>query len=188
MSKKTASADLVVKGAIATQPQITTIWTKTMHDYIFATFLYVAMFCFICCLRYQPNHTGTIANNEPQPADMNQVFTTESEQKAEPTNAVTLNALAIADHWDEPTKVIEPEAVKVVEPEPLKIANTLNEEKLTLRQCRAVIREINKGLPKLDRIRQKINGKDAPADWLRGQIARYLETHPHETMAMEEIR
>jgi hypothetical protein len=50
-----------------------------------------------------------------------------------------------------------------------------------------VIREINKGLPKQDRIRQKINGKDAPADWLRGQIARYLETHPDETMAMEEI-
>jgi hypothetical protein len=63
---------------------------------------------------------------------MNQVFTTESEQKAEPTNAVTENALAIADHWDEPTKVIEPEAVKVVEPEPLKIANTLNFEKITL--------------------------------------------------------
>ncbi|MBD0364270.1 MAG: hypothetical protein ICV55_16120 [Coleofasciculus sp. C3-bin4] len=175
------------EGAIATQPQMTTIWTKTMHDYIFATFLYVAMFCFICCLRYQPNHTGTIANNEPQPADMNQVFTTESEQKAEPTNAVTENALAIADYWDEFTKVIEPEAVKVVEPEPLKIANTLNLEKLTLRQCRAVIREINKGLPKQDRIRQKINGKDAPVDWLRSQITRYLETHPVEAMAMEEL-
>jgi hypothetical protein len=51
-----------------------------------------------------------------------------------------------------------------------------------------VIREINKGLPKQDRIRQKINGKDAPADWLRGQIARYLETHPTQAMAMEEIR
>jgi hypothetical protein len=63
----------------------------------------------------------------------------------------------------------------------------VNPSKLTLRQCRAVIREINKGLPKLDRIRQKINGKDAPADWLRGQIARYLEVHPSLAMAVEEV-
>jgi hypothetical protein len=176
-----------VKGALATQPQFTTIWTKTMHDYIFATFLYVAMFCFICCLRYQPNHTGTIANNEPQPADMNQVFTTESEQKAEPTKGLIEDALTVPDYWDEPTKIIEPETVKTVESEPLKTASTLNYEKLTLRQCRAVIREINLSIPRADRIRQKINGKDAPADWLRGQIARYLEAHPTFVMTMEEV-
>jgi len=158
-----------------------------MHDYIFATFLYVAMFCFICCLRYQPNHTGTIANNEPQPADMNQVFTTESEQKAEPTKAVTENALATADHWDEPTQVIEPETTKEVEPEPLKTASTLTFGKLTIRQCRAVIREINKGLPKANRIRLKINGKDAPVAWLRSQITRHLETHPVDVEALEEL-
>jgi hypothetical protein len=59
--------------------------------------------------------------------------------------------------------------------------------KLTLRQCRAVIREINKSLPKLDRIRQKINGLDAPADWLRSQIVRYLEAHPSIAIAVEEL-
>jgi hypothetical protein len=158
-----------------------------MHDYIFATFLYVAMFCLICCLRYQPNHTGTIANNEPQPADMNQVFTTESEQKAEPTKGLIEDALTVPDYWDEPTKIIEPETVKTVESEPLKTASTLNYEKLTLRQCRAVIREINLGLPELDRIRQKINGKDAPADWLRSQIVCYLEAHPSIAIAVEEL-
>jgi hypothetical protein len=50
-----------------------------------------------------------------------------------------------------------------------------------------VIREINKGLPKPDRIRQKINGKDAPADWLRIQIARQLEAQPASAMALEEV-
>jgi len=50
-----------------------------------------------------------------------------------------------------------------------------------------VIREINLSIPRADRIRQKINGKDAPADWLRGQIARYLEAHPTFVMTMEEV-
>jgi hypothetical protein len=50
-----------------------------------------------------------------------------------------------------------------------------------------VIRFINQGLPKQDRIRQKINGKDAPTNWLRSQIARYLEAHPTFAMAFEEV-
>jgi hypothetical protein len=50
-----------------------------------------------------------------------------------------------------------------------------------------VIREINKGLPKEERIRQKINGKDAPTDWLRGQIARYLEAQPATAMANDVV-
>ncbi len=74
-----------------------------------------------------------------------------------------------------------------VEAKSVKAVGTLNHSKLTLRQCRAVIREINKNLPKLDRIRQKLNGKDAPADWLRSQIARYLEAHPALAIAMEEM-
>jgi hypothetical protein len=49
-----------------------------------------------------------------------------------------------------------------------------------------VIREINKGLAKEDRIRQKINGKDVPTDWLRVQIARQLEAHSASVMALEE--
>jgi hypothetical protein len=161
-----------------------------MQDAIFATFLYVAMFCLVCCLRYKFGNTATIAtiNKEQKPAaDMHQVSTTEPEQKTEPANAVTEDTLAIPDPWDEPTEVIEPETVKTVESEPLKTASTLNYEKLTLRQCRAVIREINKSLPKADRIRQKINGLDAPADWLRGQIARYLENNPAAVIAMEEL-
>jgi hypothetical protein len=162
-----------------------------MQDFLFATFLYVAMICFVCCLRYQSSRTATVATeaDEPQPADINQVFKTESEQKAEPTNGLIKDTLTAPDYWDEPTKIIEPdvETVKAVESEPLKAVNTLNFEKLTLRQCRAVIREINLSLPKADRIRQKINGKDAPVGWLRGQIARYLETHPAAVMAMEEL-
>jgi hypothetical protein len=74
-----------------------------------------------------------------------------------------------------------------VEEEVLLKAGTQDTSKLTLRQCRAVIREINKGLPKVDRIRQKINGKDAPTDWLRGQIARYLEIHPTRANSVAEV-
>ncbi|MFB2917189.1 hypothetical protein [Aerosakkonema funiforme] len=48
-------------------------------------------------------------------------------------------------------------------------------EKLTLRQCRAIIRSLNTTLPKSDRIRLKINGKDAPTSWLRSQIRKHLE-------------
>jgi len=161
-----------------------------MQDAIFATFLYVAMFCWVCCLRYKPGNTATIAtiNKEQKPAaDMHQVSTTEPEQKTEPANAVTEDTLTTPNHWDEPTEVIEPETALAVEPEPLNTANTLNEEKLTLRQCRDVIREINLSLPKADRIRQKINGLDAPVGWLRGQITRYLENNPAAVIAMEEL-
>jgi hypothetical protein len=161
-----------------------------MLDFLFDTFLYVAMICFVCCLRYKPSHTATIAtiNNEQKPAaDIHQVSTTEPEQKTEPANALTEDTLATPNHWDEPTEVIEPETALAVEPEPLNTANTLNEEKLTLRQCRDVIREINKSLPKADRIRQKINGKDASVGWLRGQITRYLENNPAAVIAMEEL-
>jgi len=145
-----------------------------MQDIIFATFLYAAMICFVCCLRYQPSCAKTVATDitdlpteEPQQADINPAHTRVLEQKLEPA------------------QVIDP--VVNVESERLLAVGTLDPSKLTLRQCRAVIREINTGLPKEDRIRQKINGKDAPADWLRGQITRYLETHPTKVMAVEEV-
>ncbi len=154
-----------------------------MQDIMFATVLYVAMTCFVCCLRYQPNFTATVAidttdllTDEPQPVDINPALTDEPEQMLESAPALVKNTLA---------PVIEP----VVEADDKLLLNigTLDSSKLTLRQCRAVIRFINQDLPKEDRIRQKINGKDAPANWLRGQIARYLEAHPAQTMAFEEV-
>jgi hypothetical protein len=194
-----------------------------MFDFLFATFLYAAMICFVCCLRYQPSCAATIptdtyhlAADEPQAADINQVFTTESEMKPEAGNAVIeteLNLqLPVSQSIKDASEAEDSQltslstgyggsdfgvsaAVELVETQSnagLTLKASLNTvpdpSKLTLRQCRAVIREINKGLPKLDRIRQKINGLDAPADWLRGQIARYLDTHPDKAMAMEEIR
>jgi len=229
-----------------------------MLDFLFATFLYAAIFCFVCCLRYQPNgavkiatDTAYLPKDEPQPAFLNQVWTTEPEQKPEAANALIEQEAGVqgagckgervslvqkspaAMPWSEaeqglqsPTSLSclqtegvqspsvcppappspaplplfeeslaasdgpyktaqseEPvvEIVKAVESEPVKAVGTLNPSKLTLRQCRAVIREINKGLPKQDRIRQKINGKDAPADWLRSQIAHHegSPTHQH---------
>jgi hypothetical protein len=66
-----------------------------MFDFLFATFLYSAIFCFVCCLRYQPNGAVKMATDmphlpkdEPQPASLNQVSTTEPEQKPESANAL----------------------------------------------------------------------------------------------------
>jgi hypothetical protein len=133
--------------------------------------------------------TANLPTDEPQPADMQQVSTTEPEQKPESANALIEESLAASDGSYKTAQSEEPvvETLKAVESEPVKAVGTLNPSKLTVRQCRAVIREINKGLPKLDRIRQKINGLDAPTDWLRVQIARHLETHPDEVTAMEEV-
>jgi hypothetical protein len=168
-----------------------------MQDIIFATMLYVAMICFVCCLRYQPTSTATVATNssdlptdESQPADINQVFTTQPEMKPEAENAVieteTSLQLPVTDSIKDASEAGDSQSTS------LSIGHSslntvLDPSKLTLRQCRAVIREINKGLPKVDRIRQKINGKDAPADWLRSQIGRHLEAHPTTAITLEAV-
>ena len=148
-----------------------------MQDVLFATFLYSAILSFVCCLPYQPicaksvaTDTTNLPTEELQQADINPAPTGEIEQKLEPDSALIEETLAAKDGFYEPAQIIEP--VEAVEKEPLREVTTQDTSKLTLRQCRAVIREINKGLPKEERIRQKINGKDAPTDWLRGQIAR----------------
>jgi hypothetical protein len=177
--------------------QLDTLRIKTMQDIMFATVLYVAMICFVCYLRYQPTSTATVATSstdlptdEPQPADINQVFTTQPEMKPEAENAVieteTSLQLPVTDSIKNASEAGDSQSTS------LSIGHSslntvLDPSKLTLRQCRAVIREINKGLPKQDRIRQKINGLDAPADWLRSQIVRYLEAHPSIAIAVEEL-
>lgn len=100
----------------------------------------------------------------------------------ESTESIAMNTVDIssADSSTEPLyKInINPEHTTFKSPELEQI------EKLTLRQCRAVIRFLNTTLPKgdreavlRDRIRLKINGKDAPTSWLRFQIKKYLEEH-----------
>ena len=167
-----------------------------MFDFLFATFLYAAILCFVCCLRYQPScavkmvtDTPHLPKDEPQPASLNQVWTTEPEQKPEAANALIEESLAASDDSYKTAQSEEPvvETLKAVESKPVKAVATLDPSKLTLRQCRAVIREINKGLAKQDRIRQKINGKDAPADWLRSQIAHHLEAQPASTMTNDVV-
>jgi hypothetical protein len=167
-----------------------------MQDVLFATFLYSAILSFVCCLRYQPicaksvaTDTTNLPTEELQQADINPAPTGEIEQKLEPDSALIEETLAAKDGFYEPAQIIEPvkEAVEAVEKEPLREVTTQDTSKLTLRQCRAVIREINKGLPKEDRIRQKINGKDAPVDWLLLQIARHLEEKPATAQALEVV-
>jgi hypothetical protein len=168
-----------------------------MQDIMFATVLYVAMICFVCCLRYQPTCAVTVATDiadlptdEPQPVNINPALTDEPEFLPEAANALieteTNSHLPVSQYIKDASEAEDIQLTSLVTGHGSRNI-VLDPSKLTLRQCRAVIREINKGLPKQDRIRQKINGKDAPADWLRGQIARYLETHPAEVMAMEEV-
>jgi len=168
-----------------------------MQDIMFATFLYAAIICFVCCLRYQPScavkiatKTANLPTDEPQPADINQVSTTEPEQKPEPTNTLIETEASL----QLPVTPYIKDVSEAKDSQPTSLSSdhsseniVLDPSKLTLRQCRAVIREINKGLPKVDRIRQKINGKDAPADWLRSQIARHLETHPAPAITLEQV-
>jgi len=180
--EETASAELESEwGTRYTKsPFLTTqnIRFKTMQDFFFATFVYVAMICFVCYLRYQPSLATTVATDiadlptdEPQQVDINPAPIAEPEQKLEPTHALIEDTLVSSTLWSKPTQVTEP--VVSVDSQRLLDVGTQDTSKLTLRQCRAVIREINKSLPKEDRIRQKINGKDAPINWLRSQIARY---------------
>jgi hypothetical protein len=168
-----------------------------MQDTMFATVLYIAMICFVCCLRYQPSSATTVTTDttdlpteEPQPVNINSALTHEPEKKSEAADALIETEinfqLPVAQYIKETSEPEDSQQTSLsTGHDSLNIV--VNPSKLTLRQCRAVIREINKGLPKLDRIRQKINGKDAPADWLRGQIARYLEVHPSLAMAVEEV-
>jgi hypothetical protein len=166
-----------------------------MFDIMFATFLYAAMICFICCLRYQPSCTTTVVTNlsdlpasTPQPSDMNQALIHEPEQNAEPANALIATEINLDLPVIQHILDVSEDSQPISSVTGIDSLNTVPDpSKLTLRQCRAVIREINKGLPKQDRIRQKINGKDAPADWLRSQIARYLEVHPSIAIAVEEL-
>jgi hypothetical protein len=169
---------------------------KTMQDVLFATFLYSAILSFVCCLRYQPSCAKTaerttqeLPTDEQNQADINPVHTLELSPKLEPDSALIEETLGAKDGFYEPAQIKDQvlEAVEAVEKEPLREVTTQDTSKLTLRQCRAVIREINKGLPKEDRIRQKINGKDAPADWLLLQIARHLEAQPATAIALEVV-
>ncbi len=166
-----------------------------MQDFLFATFLYAAMICFVCCLRYQSSSAATIPTDtrhlpasEAQPASLNQVWTTEPEQKPESANTLieteTSLQLPVTPYIKDVSEDSQPIS-SVTGQDSLQMV--FDASKLTLRQYRAVIREINKGLAKQDRIRQKINGLDAPADWLRSQIVRYLEAHPSIAIAVEEL-
>lgn len=90
-----------------------------------------------------------------------------------------LHALA---EWEAESAIAQnPDQSKETQPQSIKTL-TIDPNSLTRRQCSTVIREINKGLPKGDRIRQKVNGVDQPTDWMRVQIARHLEGKPQDAL------
>jgi hypothetical protein len=168
-----------------------------MQDFLFATVLYAAMICFVCCLRYQPScaksverTTQELPTDEQNQADINPAYTRVLEPSLEPAHTlletVTSLQLPVTQCMkdEEEAEDSSPTSLSTGHSE---LSTVLDPSTLTLRQCRAVIREINKGLPKQDRIRQKINGLDAPADWLRSQIARQLEAQPATAIALEVV-
>jgi hypothetical protein len=168
-----------------------------MQDIMFATFLYIAMICFVCCLCYQPSSTATVATDtanlptdEPQSVNINPALTDEPELLPEAANALieteTNLQLPATQRIKDTSEPEDNQPTSLVTGHG-SLSTILDPSTLTLRQCRAVIREINKGLPKQDRIRQKINGLDAPADWLRSQIARQLEAQPATAIALEVV-
>jgi hypothetical protein len=61
-------------------------------------------------------------------------------------------------------------------------STSLDVDSLSLRELRQVIRALNEGLAKNDpqRIRQKVNKKDAPLDWLKSQVKTRLKEEPHQ--------
>ncbi|MFB2836597.1 hypothetical protein [Floridanema evergladense] len=77
-------------------------------------------------------------------------------------------------------------ATKVVDTTNTRLPELQQIDQLTLRQCRAVIRSLNTTLPKSDRIRLKINGKDAPTAWLRLQIKKHLEDKQEQIIPIIE--
>jgi len=168
-----------------------------MQDVLFATFVYSAILSFVCCLRYQPSCAKTaerttqeLPTDEQNQADINPAPTRVLEQKLEPAHTlletVTSLQLPVTQYMTDEEEAVDSEPTSLSTGHS-SMNTVLDPSTLTLRQCRAVIREINKGLPKEDRIRQKINGKDAPIDWLRIQIARHLEAQGGTAITLEEV-
>lgn len=62
----------------------------------------------------------------------------------------------------------------------------LQVDRLSLRQCRTVIRALNSTLPRSDRIRLKLNKKDVPVASLKFQIKKHFEHRPQQVVSLME--
>ena len=143
-----------------------------MQDILFATFLFVAYFCFTCCFFYSPNSaSGQITASS------------ETDQSPPTDEAENLTQ----DLWvDEPITIVEPEA----DPQPpleIEMSDEQHQEpildellegidvdSLQLRPARKICGRLG--------IQQKVNGKDAPLSWLRSQIKSRLSEKPNEVV------
>jgi hypothetical protein len=59
-------------------------------------------------------------------------------------------------------------------------------DRLTLRQCRTVIRALNSTVPRSEHIRLKLNKKDVPVDSLKFQIKKHFEHRPQQVVSLIE--
>jgi len=162
-----------------------------MLDFIFATLLFTAYFCFACCLLHNPKDEATTSNPVQGVARANLAVTPVAQPIAQLTEfATSLDDELEEDAKEEPAAAIEEETIEDQETE-LVIAYveestkesqtepTLEQlllgidlDKLQLRPARKIASRLN--------IAQKVGGKDQPLGFLRAQIKKRLSEQPQE--------
>jgi hypothetical protein len=174
-----------------------------MHDTIFATFLYIAVFCFVCCLRHNPSFAATQPSQlAAQPQHQTEPVTDPWFESIKPQHST----ITIADMIDEDSAAVtmfqasafdskpNKEAIAegevrlsntpetqvfshIVPPTPLDGIDDIDLKKLPLRVCRKIasrLTALNESLA----INQKVNQKDKPVSQLRVEIKNRLAKDP----------
>jgi hypothetical protein len=175
-----------------------------MHDTIFATFLYIAVFCFVCCLRHNPSFAATQPSQlAAQPQHQTEPVTDPWFESIKPQHST----ITIADMIDEDSAAVTTFLASAFDSEPDKEASVEGEvrlsdtpdtqvlshivvapiflngiddidlNKLPLRVCRKIASRLT-ALNELLAISQKVNQKDKPVSQLRAEIKNRLAKDP----------
>ena len=181
-----------------------------METIAFATVLFVAYFCFGCCLLHNPSSSTTADSSAHVPvvAATNLTVTSQAQPVAPLTQSVTtLDEKLEEDAIEEPIAVIDRQAIAMLLTPEAPITSQKSEPaQVTMEDPARVVEEAPESLlePTIEEllqdidldtlqlrparkicgklgIQQKVNGKDAPLSWLRAQIKGRLTEKPQET-------
>jgi hypothetical protein len=173
-----------------------------MQDFMEATLLFTAYFCFACCFFYTPNNCTEQLHSEPEKPNKEEkelpLEPTQPQNKPEPmpVPAHRKDPPALEDPWalkplakaqeqkvdETPQPIAEPVADTLESrvDEPVSNSPTIEElltgvdlDNLQLRPARKIAGKLG--------IQQKVNGKDQPLSWLRVQIKKRFSEKPIET-------
>ncbi len=176
-----------------------------MPDFIFATLLFTAYFCFTCCLLHNPKDEATTSNSVQGMTEASLTVTSIAQAVAQETQSATpLDDELEEDAKEEPAAAIEEETIEQQETEPAKVTveepalavepakesqtsptleqllEGINLDKLQLRPARKIASRLN--------IAQKVGGKDQPLGFLRAQIKKRLSEKPQEVaLVIKEV-